>query len=221
MKKLILALVLVLAFALPVLAGEEVEEGDDFSGTVTIGVDYLSTGELVDSTEVSIETDISDDATVGITLTIEELVFGTPAVSVEGVLKYTIDEEETAEVGANFDVITSDIEVYGQYKGLPVTDEMLLSGKILGAFPVNTYHAVATLVYDINEDTELLVEARFDSDGTEVFSAEAQLKYAITEDIDVKVGYELNDWSDDINDWDGFEITDGVDKAYAEVVFKF
>jgi len=221
MRKLILVLVLVLAFALSVMASGEVEEGDNFSGKVTIGVDYLSTGELIDSTEVSIETDISDDAIIEVTLTMEELIFGTPAVSVDGVLKYTIDEGETAKVGANFDVITSDIEVYGQYKGLPVTDGMLLSGKVLGAFPVNTYYAVATLVYDINEDTELLVEARFDSDGTEVFSAEVQLKYAITEDIDVKVGYELNDWSDAINDWDGFEITDGVDTAYAEVTFKF
>jgi len=221
MKRLILALILVLAFALPVLAGEEVEASDDFSGTVTIGVDYLSTGELIDTTEVNIETDISDEATIGITLTIEELVFGTPAVSVEGVLKYTIDEGETAEVGTNFDVITSDIEVYGQYKGLPISDEMLLSGKVLGAFPANTYYAVATLVYDVNEDTELLVEARYDSDGAEVFSAGVQLSYALTEDIDLKVGYEFNDWSDDINDWDEFEITDGVDTAYAEVTFNF
>lgn len=214
MKKLILALVLIIAFAIPVLA-------DDFSGTVTVGVDYLSTGEIIDTAEFAIETDISDDLAVSVTLNVDELVFGTPAVSVDGKLKFAIDEGETAEIGVNLDVITSDVEVYGQYKGLPIADDMLLNAKIQGAFPADTYYAVATLIYDIDEDIDLIVEARYDSDGAEIFSAGVELSYAVSENIDVKVGYEFNDWEDGINDWDCMNILSDVNTAYVELVFRF
>jgi len=215
MKKIILALVLVVALAIPVMAGE------DLAGTVTVGVDYLSTGDLIDTAEFAIETDINDDLAVSVTLDVEEMLFGTPAVSIDGKLKFAVDEGETAEVGAELDVITSDVEAYGQYLGLPITDDILLNGKVLGNFPANTYYAVATLLYDIDEDIELIFEGRFDSDGAELFSAEAQISYAVTEDIDIIVGYELNGWTDDIDNWDDYTIDSDVDTASIKAVFRF
>ena len=214
MKRMILVLAFVLAFALPVMAS-------NFAGTVTVGVDYLSTGELVDSTEISLDTVINDTTTANITLTVNELLFGTLATSIDGTLNFDLGEGETAEVGASFDLITNDIGVYGQYLGLPIGDDMLVNGKVKVSLPANTYYAVANLVYDVDEDIGLIVEVRLDSDGAEAFSAEAKLSYAVAEDIDITIGYELNDWSDGINDWDAMEIVSDVDLAYVEVVFRF
>ena len=215
MKKLILVLVLVFAFALPIWAAE------DFVGTVTVGVDYDSNGDLIDSTEISVSTDISDTTVANIVLNVDELITGTVGVDVTGKLSFDWGEGETAEIKAKVDILTGDLQFDGKYLGLSIGDDMVLNVKARYKYPSDVYYTVGTLIYDFNEDLSVIVEARLDSDGAEVFSAEAQAKYAITDDIDLKVGVELNDWADDINDWDDMEIVSDVDLIYAEIVFRF
>lgn len=215
MKKLILALVLLLTFALPVLAS------DDYSGTVTVGAEYNSDGDLIDTADFSITSELNETTKVVVILETTEMLFGTPDVDVIGKLCFDWGEGETAEVKAKVDVLTGDLQFDGKYIGLPIGDDMTLSAKGRYKYPSDNYYTVGTLVYDFNEDTTVIVEARLDSDGGELFSAEAQVRYAITEDIDIKVGAELNDWADDIDDWDDMEIADGTDCVYVEVIFRF
>jgi predicted porin len=80
---------------------------------------------------------------------------------------------------------------------------------------------VATLVYAFEEDMTLLLEARVDTDGAAVYSAEVKLEYAVAENTDIYVGFEYNDWDDDINDWDEYAIvgTDSTIVAGIDVDF--
>jgi len=81
---------------------------------------------------------------------------------------------------------------------------------------------VATLVYAFEEDMTLLLEARVDTYSTFApYSAEAKLEYAVAENTDIYVGFEYNDWDDDINDWDEYAIvgTDSTVTAGIDVSF--
>ena len=215
MKKLILVLIVVIAFAFPVVAS------DDYTGTVTVGADYNSDGELIDIAEFEVETDISETVDVSVALETEGLLFDDSDVAVITKLKYDSGDGETGELKAKVDPLTGDLKFDGKYEGLLIGDDMTVGVKAQYKYPVGTYYTVGTLVYDLDEETEIIVEGRVDSDGTVPFSAEVQVIYAFREDIDVIVGYELNDWSDDINDWDDMEIEGDVDTAYVRVEFRF
>jgi len=58
-----------------------------------------------------------------------------------------------------------------------------------------------------------------------LYSAEAQLKYNLDTNTDLKVGVEMNDWGASINDWseisNEFMIKDNVTKIYAGVDVSF
>ena len=219
MKKLALVLVLILALAIPVLAGE-------LTGQVETGFEYAMPGELVDITEVSVETAVNDTTTAKVILTVEELLFGSGlVVDAEGKLQFAIDEGETAEVGAKVDVLTGDVRLRGKYLGLTFADDFALNSYAEYKYDVddvNSYHIVSTLIYDYDEDLDVLVEGRVDSDGMDAtLSAEIQATYAVNEDTDVTVGYEINDWSDNINDWGDYDIVSDTDTVYAKVVVRF
>lgn len=220
MKKLVLALALVfvLAFSFTALAAPI-----EFSGSFTTEAEYdlLGTLDLVDTTKLTVSTAINDTTTAQATLKIKELIFGTVALDAEGKLKFDLGEGESAEIKVNVDLLDGDLKFGGKYMGLPIGDVGLINVKAEFKYPANTYYAVATLIYDLSDGLELLFEARIDSDGGELSSFELQANYAITDDIDLRVGAEINDWADDINDWDDLEIVDGVDKIYAKVVVNF
>ena len=217
MKKLLLILVLVLAFTFPVMAQEE----DNWAGEVTIGADYTD-GILGDVAKIKFTTEIDEDINAEILLTVNDLLLTTPmAVKVRGKLKFANDEGETAELCAEYKITDAKFYVYGQYLGLPIGDDGILNTKVRADFPGFEVYAVSTLIYNIDEDLELMVEGRADTDGYVPYSVEAQILYLVTDDIDVVIGIELNDWADDINDWDDMEIVDDITTVYAEVVFRF
>ncbi len=218
MKKLILVLVLVLAFALPVLAAPV-----EISGTFTTEAEYDFLGELdlVDTTEFTLSTAINDTTTAEATLTIEELIFGSVGLDVSGKLCFDLGDSETAEVGVDVNLLTGDFGFGGEYSGFAITDDISINAKAEYQYPVDAYYAVTTLVYDIDENLGLLIEARVDSDGVEIFSAEAQLSYDLTDNVEVMIGVEMNDWEDDISDWDIMEITGDTDKVYGKLVVNF
>lgn len=124
------------------------------------------------------------------------------------------DTEEEAMIGVTYDVLTGGIDLEGEYVNLPLGDdtEFVLSAHAEYAMLTGDYLGVATLVYDFEEDMTLLLEARVDTDGAAVYSAEARLEYAVAENTDIYVSFEYNDWEDDINDWDDLEIT-GTDST--------
>jgi len=131
-------------------------------------------------------------------------------------LAFTVDEETEEEgmLGITYDVLTGGIDLEGEYVNLPLGDdsEFVLSAHAEYAMLTGDYMGVATLVYDFEEDMTLLLEARVDTDGAAPYSAEAKLEYAVAENTDIYIGFEYNDWEDDINDWDEFEIT-GTDST--------
>jgi len=142
---------------------------------------------------------------------------------VEVDLVYTVDAdtEEAAELDLTYDVLTAGLTAYAEYMNYPLADDYVLSGAGQYDYPAGTYVGVATLEYALAEDMDLTVEGRIDSDGTAFWSAEAQLVYALAVNTDLTVGFEMNDWEDDINDYDEMNIigTSGTLTAELEVSF--
>jgi len=140
-------------------------------------------------------------------------------------LVYTVDAvtEEAAELDVTYDVLTGGADIYAEYMNYPVDDEgeFVLSGAGEYNYPVGTYVAVATLEYDLAEDMDLIVEGRVDSDGAAFWSAEVQLIYALAESTDLTVGFEMNDWDDDINDYDDMIISGTAGTLTAELAVEF
>jgi len=148
---------------------------------------------------------------------------------VEADLVYTVDAVtgEAAELDVTYDVLTMGVTAYAEYLNYPVDDEgeFVLSGA--GEFDYDTiaatyeYVAVATLVYALAEDMDLIVEGRVDSNGAAWYSAEAQLVYALAVNTDLTVGFEMNDWEDDINDYDAMNIIGTAGTLSAELAVSF
>lgn len=140
-------------------------------------------------------------------------------------LVYTVDAdtEEAAELGVTYDVLTGGADISAEYMNYPVDDEgeFVLSAAGEYNYPVGTYVAVATLEYDLAEDMDLIVEGRVDSDGAALWSAEIQLVYALAENTDLTVGFEMNDWDDDINDYDDMVISGTAGTLTAELAVTF
>lgn len=142
-------------------------------------------------------------------------------------LVYTVDAdtEEAAELGVTYDVLGVDgADISAKYMNYPVDDEgeFVLSAAGEYNYPTGVYAAVATLEYDLAEDMDLIVEGRVDSDSTAAFwSAEVQLAYVLATDTTLTVGFEMNDWDDDINDYDAMEIIGNVGTLTAELAVEF
>lgn len=142
-------------------------------------------------------------------------------------LVYTIDAdtEEAAALGVTYDVLGVDgADISAEYMNYPVDDEgeFVLSAAGEYNYPTGVYAAVATLEYDLAEDMDLIVEGRLDNDSTfATWSAEIQLVYALAENTDLTVGFEMNDWDDDINDYDAMEIVGDVGTLTAELAVSF
>jgi len=148
---------------------------------------------------------------------------------VEVDLVYTVDAdtEEVAELDLTYDILTMGLTAYAEYMNYPVGDEgeFVLSGA--GELEYDTiaatyeYVAVATLEYALADDMDLIVEGRLDSDGAAWYSAEVQLVYALAENTDLTVGFEMNDWDDDINDYDDMIISGTAGTLTAELAVEF
>jgi len=140
-------------------------------------------------------------------------------------LVYTVDAdtEEAAELDLTYDILTGGLTAYAEYMNYPVDDEgdYVLSGAGQYDYPAGTYVAVATVEYDMAEDMDLVVEGRVDSDGAAFWSAEVQLVYALAASTDLTVGFEMNDWDDDINDYDDMVISGTAGTLTAELAVEF
>jgi hypothetical protein len=138
-------------------------------------------------------------------------------------LLYTVDAdtEETAGLGVSYDVLLATAVIDANYMNYPLADDYVLSGAVQYDYPAGTYAGVATLEYDLAEDMDLTVEGRVDSDGAVFWSAEVQLAYALAENTDLTVGFEMNDWDDDINDYDDMVISGTAGTLTAELAVSF
>ncbi|GAG69960.1 unnamed protein product, partial [marine sediment metagenome] len=138
-------------------------------------------------------------------------------------LLYTVDAvtEETAGLTIGYDILAVVATIEANYMNYPLADDYVLSGAGEYDYPAGTYAAVATLEYDLAEDMDLIVEGRVDIDGAAFWSAEVQLVYTLDTNTALTVGFEMNDWDDDIDDYDAMDIigTDGTLTAGLEVTF--
>lgn len=148
---------------------------------------------------------------------------------VEVDLVYTVDAdtEEAAELDLTYDILTAGLTAYAEYMNYPVDDEgdYVLSGAAQLDYDTIAatyeYVAVATLEYALADDMDLTVEGRLDSNGAAPYSAEAQLVYALAVNTDLTVGFEMNDWEDDINDYDAMNIIGTSGTLTAELAVSF
>jgi len=138
-------------------------------------------------------------------------------------LLYTVDADtsETAGLGVGYDILTAIATIDANYMNYPLADDYVLSGAVQYVYPTATYAGVATLEYDMAEDMDLIVEGRVDEDGAAFWSAEVQLVYALATNTDLTVGFEMNDWDDDINDYDDMIISGTAGTLTAELAVEF
>ena len=143
---------------------------------------------------------------------------------VKGTLLYVPEDAaagEKAELYAEYNLLTAAATGYLKYLNYPLADDFVLSGLAKYTYPTANYVGVATLVYAFADDMTLTVEGRVDSDGAAPWSAEAKLAYALAENTTLSVGFEMNDWEDDINDYDELNILDNLGTLKAELKVKF
>ena len=128
---------------------------------------------------------------------------------VKGTLLYVPEDAaagENAEVYAEYNLLTSNIKGFARYMNYPLADDFVLSGFAQVTYPTVTYLGAATLEYDLAEDMVLSVEGRVDSASVfSLWSAEAQIAYALATNTKLTFGFEMNDWSDDIKDYDDID----------------
>ena len=110
---------------------------------------------------------------------------------------------ENADVYAEYNLLTAGLTGFARYMNYPLADDFVLSGFAKYTYPTNVYVGAATLEYALTEDMDLMVEARADSAGVgALWSAEAQVTYALATNTKLTFGFEMNDWSDDLKDYD-------------------
>ncbi|GAG00831.1 unnamed protein product, partial [marine sediment metagenome] len=126
-----------------------------------------------------------------------------------------------AGLGIGYDLLTAIATIDANYMNYPLADDYVLSGSGEYDYPAGTYVAVATIEYDMAEDMDLIVEGRVDSDGAAFWSAEVQLIYTLAEKTELVVGFEMNDWDDDINDYDDMVISGTAGTVTAEIAVEF
>ena len=138
-------------------------------------------------------------------------------------LLYTVDADtsETAELNVDYSLFTGIASAQGTYMNYPLADDYLLSGTAKYDYPAGTYAGAATLEYAMAEDMALTVEGRVDSDGAAFWSAEAQLAYTLETNTTLTVGFEMNDWDDDIDDYDTLVISGTSGTLTAELAVTF
>lgn len=138
-------------------------------------------------------------------------------------LLYTVDADisETAGLGVDYSILTAIATINANYMNYPLADDYILSGAGEYDYPAGTYAGVATLEYVVATDMDLKVEGRIDSDGAAFWSAEVQLVYTLDTNTALTIGFEQNDWDEDIDDYDAMDILDtlGTLKAGLEVTF--
>jgi len=143
---------------------------------------------------------------------------------VRGTLNYVPEdaaEDEAGEVYVEYKVIAATAKVRAKYLNYPLADDFVLSGLGQYTYPTADYAGAVTLVYDLAEDMDLTAEGRIDSDGVALWSAEVELAYDLAEKTTLSVGFEMNDWEDDINDYDELNILDTLGTLKAELKVKF
>jgi hypothetical protein len=179
---------------------------DRFGGGVEVG--YLLTDEL--------------DATLTWTYDMDTaMAVQTHTAEID--LLYTVDAdtEEDADFNVSYDVLATTAVIYAYYRNYPLADDFRVSGAVEYGYPAATYAGVATLMYALATDMDLVVEGRVDSDGAAFWSAEAQLVYTLDTNTALTVGFEMNDWDEDINVYGDMDILDtlGTLTAGLEVTF--
>ena len=158
------------------------------------------------------------------TYEMDSVMAGVETNKVRGTLNYIPEdaaEDEEGEAYVEYDVIGVTTKGRVKYLNYPLADDFVLSGLGQYTYPTANYVGVATLVYDLAEDMDLTAEGRVDSDGAAFWSAEVGLAYALAEKTTLSVGFEMNDWLDDINDYGDLTIDDTFGTVKVELKVKF
>jgi hypothetical protein len=138
--------------------------------------------------------------------------------------------DQVAYVSAEYNLISGNIDLEAEYLNLVLgdTEEIVFNAHGEYTFAViPDYVALLNAIYSFEDDPiDVVVEGRMIADalGAPLFSAEAQLQYALADNTDLYVGVEMNDWEADINDWgddDDWIINDNNTSVYAGIDIEF
>jgi len=139
--------------------------------------------------------------------------------------------DEVAYISAEYNLYASTLDLEGEYLNLVVgdTDEFVFNvhGEYTLLAAVPDYTAMLNAIYSFEDDPiDVVLEGRLIADalGAPLFSAEAQLQYALADHTDLYVGVEMNDWDADINDWgdsDEWIINNNNTSVYAGIDIEF
>jgi hypothetical protein len=138
--------------------------------------------------------------------------------------------DQVAYVSAEYNLISGNIDLEAEYLNLVLgdTEEIVFNAHGEYTFAViPDYVALLNAIYSFEDDPiDVVVEGRMIADalGAPLFSAEAQLQYALADHTDLYVGVEMNDWEADINDWgddDDWIINDNNTSVYAGIDIEF
>jgi len=169
---------------------------------------------------------LTDEVTgkVKYTYEMDSAMVGAVTNKVRGTLNYVPEDaavDEAGEVYLEYNVIAVTTKGRAKYLNYPLADDFVLSGLGQYTYPTADYAGAVTLVYDLEEDMDLTVEGRVDSDGAALWSAEVELVYTLATNTKLSVGFEMNDWEDDINDYDELNILDTLGTVKAELKVTF
>jgi len=163
-----------------------------------------------------------------------EAVISTGTVNtnqIEAVVNYTPfggAKGESAKIRALYSLLNNNITAYAGYYNYPLdidseNNAAFLTGEVQYKTSNQEITAVGQLKYEwIEEKTILTVEGRYDSvTPTDVnpWSVLAQIDWAMADNTDLCLSYELNTWEDD-DDYTG-QIIDNAGTLTAEVSLKF
>ncbi len=132
--------------------------------------------------------------------------------------------DTTGMASVEYSILTGVFELAAGINDLYLSedDDLIMNAK--GDYVFGTpgnYDLAANVIYKFDDDKDLIVEGRLDSDGAAFYSAEAQLVFNMAENTDLHLGVEMNDWEDDINDFDEMNILDTTTKIYGGVEVSF
>ncbi len=120
-------------------------------------------------------------------------------------LEYTVDKDtgEMADLDFAYDLTKNAFTLYVNYVKYPAFDKTTLSAGYQFSYGTTMAHAAkATVEYAFDDTFKGTLEGRIDTASSPIWSVELSLEKTLAENTTLKVGYEQNDWSEDINDYD-------------------
>ncbi len=122
-------------------------------------------------------------------------------------LDYTVDKDagEVADLDFTYDLTASAFTLFVDYLNYPAFDKTTISAGYQFSSATGEHAAKATVEYAFDDTFTGKLEGRVDTvpaAGAPIWSVEVSLEKTLAENTTLTLGYEQNDWSEDLGDYD-------------------